>query len=149
MIRRPPRSTRTDPLFPYTTRFRSSGLNDAGLAASLHQMSTTELESGFLTGHGDIAPFTPQRLLREAASIDDAVDLAKAAPHFAAWTFFVSAAKSGKAARIEVTGEGVTAVSYAGAAVARSNHFLNPDIADRFFDEDTPKFTGNYDKRLD
>src|SRR3546814_11234315 len=23
MIRRPPRSTRTDPLFPYTTRFRS------------------------------------------------------------------------------------------------------------------------------
>src|SRR3546814_9383085 len=25
MIRRPPRSTRTDPLFPYTTRFRSLG----------------------------------------------------------------------------------------------------------------------------
>src|SRR3546814_12592043 len=25
MIRRPPRSTRTDPLFPYTTLFRSSG----------------------------------------------------------------------------------------------------------------------------
>src|SRR3546814_13714360 len=24
MLRRPPRSTRTDPLFPYTTRFRSS-----------------------------------------------------------------------------------------------------------------------------
>src|SRR3546814_13706549 len=26
MIRRPPRSTRTDPLFPYTTRFRSFGV---------------------------------------------------------------------------------------------------------------------------
>src|SRR3546814_5253481 len=26
MLRRPPRSTRTDTLFPYTTRFRSSGL---------------------------------------------------------------------------------------------------------------------------
>src|SRR3546814_9009312 len=25
MLRRPPRSTRTDPLFPYTTLFRSSG----------------------------------------------------------------------------------------------------------------------------
>src|SRR3546814_68832 len=48
-----------------------SGLNDAGLAASLHQMSTTELESGFLTGTGDIAPFTQQRMLREAASIDE------------------------------------------------------------------------------
>src|SRR3546814_2313671 len=27
MIRRPPRSTRTDTLFPYTTLFRSSGIN--------------------------------------------------------------------------------------------------------------------------
>src|SRR3546814_20695206 len=27
MIRRPPRSTRTDTLFPYTTLFRSKGLN--------------------------------------------------------------------------------------------------------------------------
>src|SRR3546814_3905729 len=29
MIRRPPRSTRTDTLFPYTTLFRSLRLNDA------------------------------------------------------------------------------------------------------------------------
>src|SRR3546814_20030175 len=29
MIRRPPRSTRTDPLFPYTTLFRSTGLTVA------------------------------------------------------------------------------------------------------------------------
>src|SRR3546814_2144248 len=29
MIRRPPRSTRTDTLFPYTTRFRSAGQTDA------------------------------------------------------------------------------------------------------------------------
>src|SRR3546814_3620289 len=28
MIRRPPRSTRTDTLFPYTTLFRSTGFND-------------------------------------------------------------------------------------------------------------------------
>src|SRR3546814_15377127 len=31
MIRRPPRSTRTDPLFPYTTLFRSK-LDDGSLA---------------------------------------------------------------------------------------------------------------------
>src|SRR3546814_2265034 len=30
MIRRPPRSTRTDPLFPYTTLFRSFLLRDMG-----------------------------------------------------------------------------------------------------------------------
>src|SRR3546814_2341450 len=37
MIRRPPRSTRTDTLFPYTTLFRSNGR--AGLAATGDQMS--------------------------------------------------------------------------------------------------------------
>src|SRR3546814_7156807 len=33
MIRRPPRSTRTDTLFPYTTLFRSHGLRGRGGAA--------------------------------------------------------------------------------------------------------------------
>src|SRR3546814_8406956 len=32
MIRRPPRSTRTDTLFPYTTRFRSIGLQQVDAA---------------------------------------------------------------------------------------------------------------------
>src|SRR3546814_19916167 len=31
MIRRPPRSTRTDTLFPYTTRFRSKNVQVAGM----------------------------------------------------------------------------------------------------------------------
>src|SRR3546814_3417719 len=35
MIRRPPRSTRTDTLFPYTTLFRSSVLLGSGLAPLL------------------------------------------------------------------------------------------------------------------
>src|SRR3546814_9223629 len=34
MLRRPPRSTRTDTLFPYTTLFRS---NEVGLSAQQHQ----------------------------------------------------------------------------------------------------------------
>ena len=126
-----------------------SGLNDAGFAASLHQMSTTELESGFLTGSGDIAPFTQQRMLREAASIDDAIDLAKAAQHFAAWTFFVSDAKTGKVARIEVNGDGVKAVKVDGEAVAQTNHFLHRDWVERFFDEDDAHFTGTFGKWLD
>src|SRR3546814_8831723 len=32
MLRRPPRSTRTDTLFPYTTLFRSDGANESGQA---------------------------------------------------------------------------------------------------------------------
>src|SRR3546814_2584570 len=34
MIRRPPRSTRTDTLFPYTTLFRSVGLQRDGIFAA-------------------------------------------------------------------------------------------------------------------
>src|SRR3546814_19163170 len=37
MIRRPPRSTRTDTLFPYTTLFRSQDLVDAGRAVALRR----------------------------------------------------------------------------------------------------------------
>src|SRR3546814_6956211 len=38
MIRRPPRSTRTDTLFPYTTLFRSSARFDA-CAGTIHEYS--------------------------------------------------------------------------------------------------------------
>src|SRR3546814_10930028 len=40
MIRRPPRSTRTDTLFPYTTLFRSS-LRDAVTSVATHRSSAT------------------------------------------------------------------------------------------------------------
>src|SRR3546814_19877309 len=37
MIRLPPRSTRTDTLFPYTTLFRSPRVGDGEIAADLHR----------------------------------------------------------------------------------------------------------------
>src|SRR3546814_11432502 len=37
MIRRPPRSTRTDTLFPYTTLFRSAVTDDAGAITGVHR----------------------------------------------------------------------------------------------------------------
>src|SRR3546814_16466567 len=36
MIRRPPRSTRTDTLFPYTTRFRAQRIEQADIDELLH-----------------------------------------------------------------------------------------------------------------
>src|SRR3546814_2906666 len=39
MIRRPPRSTRTDTLFPYTTLFRSDGAVEAALRGRLHDQA--------------------------------------------------------------------------------------------------------------
>src|SRR3546814_6456063 len=45
MIRRPPRSTRTDTLFPYTTLFRSEAQNLAGwLAADPHRGVSDQAE---------------------------------------------------------------------------------------------------------
>src|SRR3546814_17181149 len=37
MMRRPPRSTRTDTLFPYTTLFRSKGVNYQGRTEGMNQ----------------------------------------------------------------------------------------------------------------
>src|SRR3546814_5350111 len=51
MIRRPPRSTRTDTLFPYTTLFRSRRVNQPGLHldrhlhAEPHQIETVRLQA--------------------------------------------------------------------------------------------------------
>src|SRR3546814_4369343 len=42
MIRRPPRSTRTDTLFPYTTLFRSSRIVAETFLAQLHGLEDAE-----------------------------------------------------------------------------------------------------------
>src|SRR3546814_7067586 len=44
MIRRPPRSTRTDTLFPYTTLFRSRLVEIAGEVAGIHTLPRYSLE---------------------------------------------------------------------------------------------------------
>src|SRR3546814_16673951 len=73
MIRRPPRSTRTDTLFPYTTLFRSA----------LHRFSTARF-AGCRKGEGqrdqseEIARPVP-RLLQASGRLDR--HLALAAPH--------------------------------------------------------------------
>src|SRR3546814_13041441 len=63
MIRRPPRSTRTDTLFPYTTLFRSNGLgrqdHTRGIGVrffGLEQRIAAALgDAGFRRAFGDIA----------------------------------------------------------------------------------------------
>src|SRR3546814_5025474 len=45
MIRRPPRSTRTDTLFPYTTLFRSAGLNMGDAAPSVEEFASEDMGS--------------------------------------------------------------------------------------------------------
>src|SRR3546814_20580143 len=72
MIRRPPRSTRTDTLFPYTPLFRSEGVADSryrleSLAAAAHRIEGEALVQGLadravVIGDGEI-DLAAQRLL--------------------------------------------------------------------------------------
>lgn len=126
-----------------------SGLNDAGIGAALHQMSTTAYDSNFLFSHGDIAPFVQQRILRECATLDEAADLAKDTNHFAAWTMFCSDAKTGEAIRIEVTGEDVKVSDAKAEPVVQTNHFLEPDFVERHFDENDAHFTPTIGKWME
>src|SRR3546814_513962 len=71
MIRRPPRSTRTDTLFPYTTLFRSVGI--LGARARVHQNQSLN-ECGIARGdsHRDHpALAVPNNRNRRSAVLDD------------------------------------------------------------------------------
>src|SRR3546814_19633357 len=79
MIRRPPRSTRTDTLFPYTTRFRSQHLADQlrverrGDLVEQHDLGTHGERAGdgdpLLLAAGELAGKMVQ-LLAEAAHVE-------------------------------------------------------------------------------
>src|SRR3546814_16607666 len=56
MIRRPPRATRTDTLFPYTTLFRSIEEVPKRLAQFRQALLRTLFAVGDLIEHGDIEP---------------------------------------------------------------------------------------------
>src|SRR3546814_3569896 len=56
MIRRPPRSTRTDTLFPYTTLFRSLGLNQEPTVMPNHQLENNGLEWTLTLVHRRVIP---------------------------------------------------------------------------------------------
>src|SRR3546814_15996888 len=80
MIRRPPRSTRTDTLFPYTTLFRSDGrLSHPGLRLlrARRDESCSRHSQVRILGEGGLGPAAPQR---DAAAVP-----AVRASRLAAW----------------------------------------------------------------
>src|SRR3546814_2603271 len=63
MIRRPPRSTRTDPLFPYTTLFRS-------ILEHTMTLTARQLSNGFALDKDRVLPSQPEHPeMRESVSI--------------------------------------------------------------------------------
>src|SRR3546814_15348929 len=73
MIRRPPRSTRTDTLFPYTTLFRSG----RDLVGRDERLALEEIDALQLIGDLDGAHRVPDRILEFLAAVGHAaiVDL--------------------------------------------------------------------------
>src|SRR3546814_2442411 len=66
VIRLPPRSTRTDTLFPYTTLFRSSGF-DAKAVSSKGAQGVMQLMPGVATEYGVEDPFEPAQSISAGA----------------------------------------------------------------------------------
>src|SRR3546814_1027695 len=71
MKRRPPRSTRTDTLFPYTTLFRSGFSYNLGYTYTKAQLEADAVaaDGAYLFGHdGDALPGAPEHRFNAAAS---------------------------------------------------------------------------------
>lgn len=127
-----------------------SGLNEAGIAVSLHQLSTTRCRTRFPGGQADLAPFVQQRILREAASLEEAVEIAIATPAFAAWVIFCSDAATGRARQVEFNGDTVRVGPVVeGGPFAQTNHFRHADLVEHLFDVHDAHFTPTFGKWLE
>src|SRR3546814_2658712 len=74
MIRRPPRSTRTDTLFPYTTLFRSLVVDDLAVRRLDEAVFVDPAEAGERVDQADVRPF--RSLDRADAAIMGRMDVA-------------------------------------------------------------------------
>src|SRR3546814_10845993 len=87
MIRRPPRSTRTDTLFPYTTRFRAGQdppPRRRGDAPASHLLQEADAVSAVAEGEGTPAPVSSSAIRMEADALN--AFLAEAFPNSASGT---------------------------------------------------------------
>src|SRR3546814_17818494 len=117
MIRRPPRSTRTDTLFPYTTLFRSRVRHQHAIAAGERQIGG---ERGALVA----ALFLDDLDQHHLAATDAVLNLVAAAQRHAAFTVFVVIAGAASAAALAVVvaaaTPAATAIAQAGLALFRA-----------------------------
>lgn len=110
------------------------GMNEYGLAISLHQMSTTKYNSEIADRKGLIAPSLSQKILENAKTIEEALRIVENSGNFASWTLFVSETKTGRVGAIEFSGEKVRPVYIAtDKAMGQTNHFLHPEMQNQAF----------------
>src|SRR3546814_11813109 len=77
MIRRPPRSTRTDTLFPYTTLFRSDARRQP-VAIDAHRRRLVGSDGSFSLGHGPGSLLSFNRLRDDLRCVFAAIEIGRA-----------------------------------------------------------------------
>ncbi len=125
-----------------------SGINEAGLSVSIHQLTTGRYKHRIRNGHGEIGPYIPQRILREARTLDEAVDVARGVNSFSSWCVLVSSASEGSGMRIEINGDGMRATR-SDQPLPQANHYIHPDMVEKAFDQTDAHFTPTFGKWLE
>ncbi len=103
-----------------------SGFNSYGISISVHELSTEGTAVWHEVESTDSTPYLAHRILMEARSLDDAINLIQERKGFGAWTLLVSDSKTNQAASIEISGNTVV-VARSGVSLAQSNHFIAPE----------------------
>jgi hypothetical protein len=121
-----------------------TGLNSKGISVSTHELRTTKVRTLYTATkpnprrrvgvrkrikYGVIAPYMANLIVKEAATLDEAIKLVKSYGHFGAWTFFISDSKTGETASVEVSGDIVRVAKREKNRLSQANHFLHPDTA--------------------
>jgi Acyl-coenzyme A:6-aminopenicillanic acid acyl-transferase len=108
-----------------------SGFNTAGIAVSLHQMYAADAVTSVSADEprrAALAPVVQQTILREAHSIEDAINIANRYQAIATWTILIADAKTGKAAAIEMSEAGVKLVRQTrNQPIVQTNHVFDEE----------------------
>jgi len=111
-----------------------SGFNQSGISVSLHQMNTDRFVSKHKKNSAALMPFLQQKILRQAHSIDEAVNIIHSIKSFSSWSILISDAKTGEAASFELSAhKKVVARRSTNKPMSQSNHFLSPDMQREHF----------------
>lgn len=104
-----------------------SGFNAEGISVSSHQMYSAQTNFGQDGHSGSITPFLQQRILREAKSIDQAIQIAKKANSIGSWTILIADSKTNESASIEISARGVRVPRRTKGPLGQTNHFYSGD----------------------
>ena len=111
-----------------------SGYNQQGITVSLHQLNAESYKLNTRRGRGYILPFLQQKILSDASSIEQAIDIVKKADVFSSWIILVGDAKNNESATIEVSSENVVVSQREiQKPVAISNHYLSAEMQKHHF----------------